>query len=120
MKFKSKFLVIFFWVLCYYPVEISSDIFVNKLALFIRDFLLNYNFQEQNTHDVVFLRLEKKSSNGFLDEIIQKIPKENPVMIIDLLKINECPSTRKGSLVIITSDVYNQVSLSLKLKVKVK
>ena len=119
MKFKSKFLVIFLCMICYHPVEILSYSYENKLSLFIRDFLLNYNLQEPIIHDVVFLRVENKTSSDFFDQIIQEIPKDNPVMIFDLIKNKECLQTRKRSLVIIISDVYKQVSLSSKLKVKV-
>lgn len=121
MKLKLKFLLIFIWVICQNPIETASVVKVTKLIHFIRDFLINYNFQESITHDVVFLRLENQTSTQFLNQLIRELPKDNPVTIIDLMKNDEnFPKTRQGSLVIIISDVYDQVSLSLQLKVKIE
>lgn len=103
---------------------ISSSFVVNVLnaksieietAKYIANLCHQWNMVDPGIHEIVLLRIESKNyrfrGDEYVKAIFEEIPKENTILIPPIKKILRLDGrVRKGSFVIIFSDMYAVVS----------
>lgn len=82
-----------------------------KVPGYIRDLIKDFNKKDSNIHDVVIIDLENESSDFLLNLILMDIPEENPVIIPKVGTRLDDTRLRSASFVIITADLFNNVSI---------
>lgn len=85
----------------------------DSAALFVKNILAEFNSQD-STHEVALLRLhekEKQTVDDICERLMSEMPKENIVMTPNLLEKTQTRDTKKASVIIIVSDIYDHVSL---------
>lgn len=88
-----------------------------KISFFIRDVMIKLNSKDSSTRDVVLLKLVMlESSKKIVDDIhnnlLQSIPKENPIITPKSTETIGARNIRKNVVIIIVSDVSDSVSFT--------
>lgn len=111
----ESFLIIFiaFAIAKNFEIQESSKL---KVVTFLKDLLLDLNSKSNDTRDViivkcVLLQSSKKEVDNLYEKIVDIIPHQNPLTIINYNALNATTEKRKAAMLIVINDKYDDVSL---------
>ena len=100
-----------FWNYVVLECSCHRKIADNKIWIYIRDLIKDFNKKDSNIHYVAIIDLESESSETILNQIIVAIPKENSVITPSIGMRLEDIRLKTASFVIISADSFIIVSV---------
>jgi hypothetical protein len=110
---------ILFWLMCpYFGVSLKlkaakklSEKRFNEITSYVGDLVSDYNRKHpENINDVAIIQFMKYRDNFFIDKLIEKIPKQNVVLMPEMEKKIKDQHIRTTAFIIILADNFDAVS----------